>query len=354
MEQQFTILDEVAKLKKKLESEENITISVALFGHSGAGKSSIINKLVGQRVADVDVQTDTTTVSKPYEWNGIYLTDLPGYNTKKFPANEYLEKFKILTNYDLFICVFEGKLSKENAEFFSLLKKKGKICIFVRNKADQIWDEEKSYEFLKIGIEEDLKKQINSFVENVVFTSCRDNLGFDVLQKDILAVLDQSKRSRWIKSSKAYSFDFLEKKKEEARKMTIRYAGISAANGLNPIPGLDVTVDISTLLALFSKIRTIYGLTDDNIEKYKLISPTSMQIGNSILKFATKEGLLILLKRFGTQAVVKQFSKYVPFVGQAIAGTVGFAITKSAGLDYLENCHKLASEILELELNKRN
>ena len=354
MEQNPTIYSQAEELKRQLEREENITISVALFGHSGAGKSSIINKLVGQKVAEVGVETDTTVKAKQYKWNGIFLTDLPGYNTKKFPAEEYLQKFKIMENYDLFICVFEGKLSKENAEFFALLKQKGKICIFVRNKADQIWDEEKTFEELTAGIEKDLKKQITSYVERVVFTSSRDSIGFDVLQKEIFAVLDESKRSRWVKSSKAYSFDFLEKKKEEARKMTIRYAGISAANGLNPVPGLDVSVDITTLLALFKKIREIYGLTDDSIEKFKIISPSSLQMINSVVKVATKQGLLILLKRFGTQGVVKQFSKYVPFVGQAIAGTIGFSITKSAGLDYLENCHKIAGKILELELKKRN
>lgn len=354
MEKNLTIYSEAQKLKELLEREESITISVALFGHSGAGKSSIINKLVGQKVAEVGVETDTTIESKNYEWKGIYLTDLPGYNTKKFPADEYLEKFKILDNYDLFICVFEGKLSKENAEFFSLLKKKGKICIFVRNKADQIWDEDKNFDELTASIVEDLKKQIKSYVESVVFTSSRDNLGFDVLQNEIFKVLDHSKRSRWIKSSKAYSFDFLEKKKEEARKMTIWYAGISAANGINPIPGLDVSVDITTMLALFKKIREIYGLTDDSIDRFKILSPSSLQMINSVVKVATKQGLLILLKRFGTQGIVKQFSKYVPFVGQAIAGTIGFSITKSAGLDYLENCHKIAAEILELELKQRN
>ena len=41
------INSEAQKIREKLESEKEQTVSVALFGQPGAGKSSLINKMVG-------------------------------------------------------------------------------------------------------------------------------------------------------------------------------------------------------------------------------------------------------------------------------------------------------------------
>ncbi|MBO2546023.1 50S ribosome-binding GTPase [Salegentibacter sp. BDJ18] len=352
METQIDILEQAKLIREEIDRIENEKVSVALFGHSGAGKSTIINKLTGKELAKVDVKTDTTTKKQNYEWEGIFLTDLPGYNTKKFPAEEYLEKFRILEDFDIFICVFEGKLSKENAEFFTLLKEHGKKCIFVRNKCDTIWDSNKTFEVLTEAIVKDLNNQIGSYGEEIIFTSGRDNFGFDKLQNAIFRSLNESKRSRWVTSTKAYSFEFLEKKKKEAERMVVLYAGLSAANGINPVPGLDVSIDVSALLSLFKKLRNTYGLTEESLSKYKLFSPSALHAANSILKLAGKQGVLLLLKRFASKTATKQISKYIPFVGPAVAASVGFAITKAAGSSYLEQCHEIAKEILEIELKK--
>ena len=354
MESTINIHEHAELLRREIEKADKEKVSVALFGHSGAGKSTIINKLTGKKLAKVGVETDTTTEKEKYEWEGIILTDLPGYNTKKFPADEYLEKFRILEDFDLFLCVFEGKLSKENAEFFTLLKQNGRNCIFIRNKCDMIWEEGKTFEELTESIARDLNKQTESYGETIVFTSGKDNFGFDKLQKDIFRKLEESKRARWVKSSKAYSLEFLEEKKKEGEKMVIMHAGLSAANGINPVPGLDITIDVGTMLSLFKKLRKIYGLTDESLDKYKLFSSTALHTANSMIKIATKEGVLLLLKKFGTTTATKQISKYIPFVGQAIAASAGFAITKSAGSTYLENCHEIATAILEIELKNKN
>lgn len=354
MESKVNIHDHAEAIRKEIEKSEKEKVSVALFGHSGAGKSTLINKLTGKKLARVGVETDTTIEKETYEWEGIVLTDLPGYNTKRFPAEEYLEKFRILEDFDLFICVFEGKLSKENSEFFTLLRKNGRNCILVRNKCDMIWDEEKTFEELTNAISKDLNKQIESYGEKIIFTSGKDNLGFDKLQDEIFRNLEESKRARWVKSSKAYSLEFLEKKKKEADKVVTLYAGLSAANGINPIPGLDISIDVTTLLTLFKNLRKIYGLSEESLNKYKLYSSSALHLANNILKIAGKEGVFLLLKRFGANIATKEFSKYVPIVGQAIAASTGFAITKTAGNAYLQDCHTIAKDILEIELKKKN
>jgi len=340
-------------IKEQIDKSENEKVRLALFGHSGAGKSSIINKLLGENLAVVGVETDTTTELTTYEWNGLILTDLPGYNTKKFPSDEYVAKFNILTDYDIFICVFEGKLSKDNSELFELLQKNGKACIFVRNKCDQIWDEQKSYVELTKQIENDLNAQIGEDEQNVIFVSCRSNKGFDLLQNEIAIHLEVSKKEKWIQSAAAYSFDFLQEKKKQARKKVVLYSGLSALNGVNPVPGLDVAIDLGILQKLLVDLKKVYGLKQDKLEDFlKLLNPADIKQINDLITYGTKSGINALIKRFAVREGAKISSKYVPLVGQAVAASLGFSITYAVGFQFLNECHSTASAILEYELEQ--
>ncbi len=74
------------------------------------------------------------------------------------------------------------------------------------------------------------------------------------------------------------------------------------------------------------------------------------RLANNVIKYASKEGLLMLLKRFAGKQAVKTLSKYIPFVGQAVAAGIGYAITSNAGSSYLNDCHALAEEALRNHL----
>ena len=63
----MSIHDEAEKIRRKLDEENSTTVSVALFGQPGAGKSSLINKIVGKKVAEVGVETDKTVEAASYE-----------------------------------------------------------------------------------------------------------------------------------------------------------------------------------------------------------------------------------------------------------------------------------------------
>ena len=59
---------EIDKIRERLDKEKNTKVKVALFGQPGAGKSSLINKIAGEQVAEVGVETDKTT---DYRGNGV-------------------------------------------------------------------------------------------------------------------------------------------------------------------------------------------------------------------------------------------------------------------------------------------
>lgn len=345
----MSIHDEVEKINRKLEEENKTTVSVALFGQPGAGKSSLINKIVGRKVAEAGVETDKTVDIGWYEANGLRFADLPGYGTKNFPKDSYFQKFDMM-QFDLFLCVTSGKFHQADTEFFQELKKLGKVCIFVVNKHDELWEEDVSIEELEERKRTDITKQVGQSVK-VIFTSCRNNTGLDVLIEEINNNLEPAKRERWVRGAKAYSEKFLQEKRSACEKYVSYAAVASAANGINPIFGVDIAVDVSILLKLFSQIRDDYGLNGNLLDSLKDSSiPAVARLANNVIGYAVKEGIMLLLKRFAGQEAIKSVAKYIPFVGQAIAAGLGYAITSNVGNSYLNDCHELAEQILNNNL----
>ena len=348
---QMQIHNDAQQMRDELNQQNAVRVSVALFGQPGAGKSSLINKIVGEKVAAVGVETDKTVDEAEYEHNGLTLVDLPGYGTQRFPKETYRSKFN-LEKFDLFLCVTSGKFHQADTELFQELDAMGKVCIFVVNKHDELWEDDATIEELESRKRDDIVKQVGKPVE-VTFTSCRKGYGLDVLNETILKNLDAAKRERWLRGAKAYSLEFLQLKRDAADKHVSLAACASAANGLNPIPGADIAVDLSVLLKLFAELREDFGLTDRVLSKLKESAiPTVSAVASNVVRYAAKEGILLLFKQFLGRQALKTVSKYVPFIGQAIAMTTGFAITYAVGKSYLNDCYTLAETILRDELER--
>lgn len=345
----MSIHDEVEIIRKKLDEENKAIVSVALFGQPGAGKSSLINKIIGKKVAEVGVETDKTVAAASYEVNGLRFVDLPGYGTKNFPKQGYFERFNI-GQFDLFLCVTSGKLHAADTEFFQELVRHKKVCIFVVNKHDEIWEDEVPIEELERRKINDMRTHVGHSV-SVIFTSCRKGTGLDSLNLEIQNNLDGAKRERWSRGAKAYSNQFLEAKRTACERYVSIAAAASAANGINPIPGADVAVDVSIIFKLFSEIREAYGLNDTFLSKLQGSAiPIVARLANNVVMYAAKEGIFTLLRNYLGRQAVKAFSKYIPFVGQAIAASIGYAVTSNVGGSYLDDCHNLAKSILDNKL----
>lgn len=335
-------------LREKLEMQDKNPLKIALFGQPGSGKSSIINRLVGYKVVQTGVATDKTLQAQVIHWNHLLLVDLPGYGTSKFPANDFFDKFDI-KSFDLYLCVFSGKFHQVDTDFFYELRSNGKICLFIRNFHDIIWDEGKTVIELEQEIIEDTCQQTRSR-EHVYFTSCRTGKGINELSEAIYNHIDETQKAKWLISAKAYSAEFLDKKKEECKKYVYMASGAAALNGLNPLPGVDIGIDVSIIIGIFTFLRKSYGLNDDKLKSKEYTVPTLAPLVNNVLKYSAKEGVNTLLKRFLSSEAVKEVSKYIPFVGQAIAATIGYGITRSACIYYLQECHSLAKAMLDEEL----
>jgi predicted GTPase len=331
-------------IRRKAEEADKTPVYIALFGQPGAGKSSLINAIVGQPLAKVGVENDVTTERTDYEWNGLFLSDLPGYGTAKFPAATYLSKFEI-AKFDIFLCVASGKLKDDDVSFFRELVHAGKRCVFVRNKIETEFEPGATEDEIRARIVASIREQVGSDAK-VVFTSCRTMQGLDELMATIMRTLSGVKRDRFLRSAAAYSKEFLDAKRAACREYAWYAAGISAAANMVPVPGLGIAADISTVLAAMAKIRTDFNLTAARMDKFANLMPGVAPLINTVISYATGEGAMLLLKRVATSAAVAEATKYLPAIGTVIAGAVSFAAIRLVLTMYIDDCYKIAEEML--------
>jgi small GTP-binding protein len=337
--------DDVEAIRRKAEEAENTPVYIALFGQPGAGKSSLINAIVGKQFAKVGVENDVTTERTDYECNGLVLSDLPGYGTVKFPAATYFEKFEI-TKFDIFLCVAAGKLKEDDIAFFRELVHAGKRCIFVRNKIDAVYEPGVTDADLRDRIAADIREQVGGN-DRIIFTSCRTMQGLDDLMKTIMNTLSGVKRDRFQRSAAAYSKEFLDAKRAACQGYALYAAGVSAAANMVPVPGLGIAVDISSVLKAMKEIRSDFNLTDARMDKFAHLMPGVGQLIKQFVNYATSEGAMLLLKRVGASAAVAEASKYIPVLGTVAAGAVSFAAILLVLRKYIDDCYKIADEMLQ-------
>ncbi len=345
----MAIKDEAKRIKEYLKKQRDTAVKVALFGQPGAGKSSLINAMIGYEVAEVGVETDKTVKAASYHHNGIELVDLPGYGTSRFPKTSYAQKFDI-EGFDLFLCVSSGKLHAADTEFFHLLLEMGKVCLFVVNKHDQLWEGNKTVKQLENAKRIDIRKHVSPDID-VLFTSCREGTGLDALNQAIADNLDAAKKERWMRGAQAYTTEFLDGKKKACERYVTVAALASAANAINPIPGADVAVDLGILSKLFAEIRDDFGLDNDFLGQLTQTSvPAVNKLAEELMEYATKKGMMELLKRYAGKRAVQTLTRYIPTVGQVIAAGIGYQVTSNAGKAYLDHCYKLSKKTLNEDL----
>src|SRR5262249_9441724 len=83
---------------------------------------------------------------------------------------------------------------------------------------------------------------------------------------DIRAALPEWKQVRFIMAAHAYGQETLARKREAAEKIVAIHAGLAAANALNPVPGLDVSIDVGILMTMIRYVISTYGFSKTQVE----------------------------------------------------------------------------------------
>lgn len=334
-----------------IKSKYNVStdkIKIAIFGQPGAGKSSLINALCGEPLAKTGSGTDTTQEAQVIERGDVLFVDLPGYGTSRFPAHAFCQSFNPL-QYDLFICVFANKFHQADTDFFTQLVQVGKPCIFVCNKVDLIYEEGKTLAQCQAAITADLRRQVGKAAITPLFVACRsDKLeGIAAVDEAIVSQMDAARQEKYRLAAKSYTKEQLDIKSQICHDLIARSSKLAAANGFNPLLGLDVTLDLAILTTLYKSIRMAYGINEAKVKN----SLVKVETKNYLLKGMSKEGINFILKTATKHLAQKTVFKFVPVVGQAAAGFIGYNMIKKAGEDYRAACYQVAQEELYKELH---
>jgi GTP-binding protein EngB required for normal cell division len=129
----------LAKNAKPIGMEGN---NIAFFGLTATGKSTMLNKLYGQNVAETGIG-ETTGNIKSYKTEDFILWDIPGKNDEvSYMSMEYISFFKGLTRRLILVT----HTLKENSGMMKFMDAIGLNYDVVVNKMDR-YDEEERPEF---------------------------------------------------------------------------------------------------------------------------------------------------------------------------------------------------------------
>jgi small GTP-binding protein len=340
---------------------ENTKVKCGIVGRSGVGKSSLINAITGEKLAPVGFGKETTIEAHEYSHRGLILVDLPGCGTARFPTGEYVNKLK-LSEYDLFIFVTELRFFEDDKIVYSQLTTDlKKPCYFLRNKfdlalADAAHDGNDLTEAeVKAHIESNIRENLAlDGATKIYMVSARRPAHYDLpaLLDDIREAFDGMKKVRLENDLAAWSKQALERKRANAMRITSWYAAAAALNGLNPVIGLDITIDLSILRQLATEVAQIYSLTAEHEDYWRgmLKGPHGhavMQKAVSLsFKYGTEAAITSIVKAIGKSEVPKVFAKLIPFLGQALACGAGLGLTYNFGRGMVNEYHQMAEEIL--------
>jgi small GTP-binding protein len=127
--------------------------NVGFFGLTSTGKSTMLNALLGQKVAETGVG-ETTTKITPYKGTRFTLWDVPGRNDEvSYLSMKYISFFKGLSRRLILI----QATVRENSSMIKLLDEVGLRYDIVFNKFDKVEEDEQN----------EIKKQIRSEVEKL-------------------------------------------------------------------------------------------------------------------------------------------------------------------------------------------
>jgi hypothetical protein len=288
--------------------------------------------------------------------DGLTLVDLPGCGTPTWPKETYLQRLRLREDYDGFILVTASRLKECDALLFlELAQKAKKPCFVVRSHFDLAAAAHGEAEARRV-ITDHIRQQLKAdpgLPIYLVSSVGTEHYDLERLILDVRQSLPGWKQVRFTLATQAYGAETLGKKREAAEKVVGVYAGLAAANALNPVPGLDVGVDLGILTALSRHVVAAYGLTEEQVEAlhrqahlrgmaYKGVK----EVAERLAPYLTEKFAVSALRRMGAEVLVRNTSKWVPFVGTLVSAGLGYKLAYHFGEVLIDDCEAAAREVL--------
>ena len=326
-------------------------IQVVVFGTGSAGKTSLVNALIGRMVGQVGAPMGTTTTGETYNLKlkglerQILITDTPGILEAGVVGTEREQMARQLaTEADLLLFVVDNDLRQSEYEPLQRLAEIGKRSLLVLNKTDLYPDEDKETILAR------LRQRVRGFIatQDVVAIAAnpqavRVETGetvqpdpdvmplirrlAEVLRsegEDLVAdnILLQSQR---LGEEARRLID--EQRRREAEKVVERFQWIGGGViAVTPLPVVDLLATAAVNAQMVIEIGRIYGC-ELNMERGRELA---LSLGKTLASLGIVKGAMQLL----TTALQLNLATLV--VGRAIQGVTAAYLTRIAGKSFIE------------------
>ncbi|MCL2229054.1 MAG: ribosome biogenesis GTPase Der [Firmicutes bacterium] len=186
------------------EDADNLPTRIAIVGRPNAGKSSIVNKLLGEKRVMVSDIAGTTrdSIDTPFRYmnRGYVLTDTAGIRRKRSVETQTIEHYSVLRAFgairrsDVTIVVIDANegISEQDVRLASFVHNEGKPSVVVINKWDLIkGDKERLFLSWNKQLLRDLAHM--SYIK-VVFTSAETGQRISEIMQAVDKVVENTKR----------------------------------------------------------------------------------------------------------------------------------------------------------------
>ncbi|MBD2438954.1 YcjF family protein [Nostoc sp. FACHB-110] len=351
------IQDEVARqvlLSKSREIEANLArgeIQVVVFGTGSAGKTSLVNAIMGRMVGQVNAPMGTTTVGETYclRLKGlerkILITDTPGILEAGVAGTEREQLARELaTAADLLLFVVDNDLRRSEYEPLRSLAEIGKRSLLVLNKTDLYTDEDKEVILAR------LRQRVKGFISlnDVVAISANPQsaqLETGELyqpEPDIVPLLRRMAAVLRAEGEDLVADNILlqslrlgeearklidAQRRRQADKIVERFQWIGAGVvSVTPLPFVDLLATAAVNAQMVVEIGRVYGC-ELNMERGRELA---LSLAKTIASLGIVKGAIQLL------STALQLNVATFIIGRAIQGVTAAYLTRIAGKSFIE------------------
>ncbi|WP_426777776.1 YcjF family protein [Lusitaniella coriacea] len=326
-------------------------LRVVVFGTGSAGKTSLVNGLIGEMVGEVGAPMGTTQVGETYVMKlkgltrEILITDTPGILEAGVAGTERetLAR-KLATEADLLLFVVDNDLRSSEYNPLRMLAEIGKRSLLIFNKTD-LYDSRDRETILAR-----LRSRTQGFIaaSDVVAVSAnpqptRLNTGDIVYpEPDILPLIKRLAAVLRAEGEDLVADNILlqsqrlgaearrlidKQRRRQADKIIDRYQWIGAGViAVTPVPVVDILATAAVNAQMVVEIGKIYGVELDVASGREL----ALSLGKTLVSLGVVKGAVQLL------STALQFHVATYLVGKAIQGVTAAYLTRIAGKSFIE------------------
>lgn len=269
----------IKKAASELGEEENRDLLIFVVGEANAGKSSLVNGLLGKHLADVKAIPGWTRESCLYAYSDhLFIVDTPGLHETDTIALGDGVPTRASDEADVIMYVVNlgGNRTPQERDTFRALRAFGRPVILVANKLDLIKQDERD------DVLDDVARRFDVTAAGLCAVSAETGEGVEALSVEIFRILEEHGGGLlWAKNARH---------RDAMVKAHIGWAAASAFGiGVIPIPLADIVPLTAIQCRMWMRIARIYGydITEETA-KGLIVSIAAGTAGRSIFRQAMK------------------------------------------------------------------